>query len=258
MDTVLHHTRQHPHTQHNPVPLPVYWVISLIISCCAVCSLASCTSSAHITVRNNTDYSLTADFEAGSLLEKNITHLLKQKGGQAQGDSIFNRQELQDSLTQAGLTVTGITLKGAMGLRIAGTIPYNHKLLAHFISYDRSAPRTTLRISPENITSFLSALPQDSRDFIDMLMAPLFTGEALTTIEYEELIGAAYGKKLAAELKNAAFVLTVDVPYAIQTAGITPIGAVTIQKKTTAASSAVIRIPLLDLLCTVTPIEVQL
>ena len=115
-----------------------------------------------------------------------------------------------------------------------------------------------MRISPENIASFLKILPQESRDFIDMLMAPLFTGDAIPPAEYEELIGAAYGKKIATELHSAEFTLIVDVPYKIQTARISPVGTVTVQTKTEKTSRASIRIPLIELLCTVGTIETQL
>ena len=205
--------------------------------CCAgVFAAAACSSSAHIVIREAADYNLTVEFVPSSLLEKNITRLRTQKNTQ---------------------TVTDIGFIGTMGLRVAGTIPYNHELLKDFINYDRNKQQTVLRISPENIAAFLKTLPQDSRDFIDLLMAPLFTGDSIDPSEYEELISAAYGKKIAAELRNASFVLTVDVPYAIHSTKITPpIGTVTLQKQP--GNRASIHIPLLELLCTTGTIEVQL
>ena len=228
--------------------------------CClaVVCITAACSSSAHIVIRDNADYSLTAEFIPSSLLEKNITHLLKQKGEQTDGQSVFNVQELKQAFSKEGISVQDIALKGALGLRLVCTMPHNHELLKGVIDYDTKGRKTALRISPENIASFLEMLPQESRDFIDMLMAPLFTGDAISPAEYEELIGAAYGKKIAAELRNAEFTLTVDVPYKVQTARISPAGTVTVQTKTEKTSRALIRIPLLELLCTVGMIEVQM
>ena len=54
----------------------------ILVCCVAVCITAACSSTAHIVIRDNTDYDLTAEFVPGSLLEKNITHLLKQKNEQ--------------------------------------------------------------------------------------------------------------------------------------------------------------------------------
>lgn len=226
------------------------------VCCAGMIAAAACSSSAHITVRDAADYSLAAEFAPSSLLEKNITRLLTQKTAQTDEQSVFNRRELQESLTKAGITVTDISLIGAMGLRVACTIPYRHTLLKDFINYDRSAHRTVLRITPENIAAFLETLPQESRDFVDMLMAPLFTGDSIGPAEYEELIGTAYGKKIAEELRNAAFTLTIDVPYPIESAQITPIGTVTLQKKQ--GTRALVHIPLLELLCTTGAIEVRL
>ena len=234
-------------------------IVFRALCCCAlVCMMAACSSTAHIVIRDSTDYALTAEFVPGSLLEKNILQLLKQKNELSNGQSVFNTQELKETLTQSGVTVTAITVKGAMGLRLACTIPPNHELLKDVINYDKKGQQTVVTIAPKSIASFLEMLPQESRDFIDMLMAPLFTGDKIPPAEYEELIGAAYGKKIAAELRSSEFVLTVDVPYTIQAARITPVGAVTVQAKAAKTSRAAVRIPLLDLLCTVDTIAVQL
>ena len=228
--------------------------------CClaAVCITAACSSSAHIVIRDNADYRFTAEFIPSSLLEKNITHLLKQKAEQTGEQSVFNTQELKEALTKSGIAVKEITARGVMGLRLVCMVPRNHDLLKDVINYNMKERKVAVTLSPKNIALFLEMLPQESRDFIDMLMAPLFTGDAIPSAEYEELIGAAYGKKIAAELHNAEFVLTVDVPYKVQAAHITPVGTVTVQTMTGNTSRASIRIPLPDLLCTVGTIEVQL
>ena len=233
-------------------------IYRILVCCAAVCITAACSSSAHIVIRDNADYGLTAEFIPSSLLEKNITRLLKQKPEQADGQSVFNVQELKEAFTKEGISVQDIVLKGALGLRISCTVPQTHVLLKDVIGYDKKERKAVLRISPENIASFLEILPQESRNFIDMLMAPLFTGDAIPPAEYEELIGAAYGKKIATELRSAEFTLIVDVPYKVQTARISPVGTITVQTKTEKTSRASIRIPLLELLCTVGTIEAQL
>ena len=233
-------------------------VYRILVCCVVVCITVACSSSAHIVIRDNTNYDLTAEFIPSSLLEKNITHLLKQKSEHADGQSVFNVQELKEAFTKEGISVQDIALQGAMGLRFVCTVPQTHELLKDVIGYDKKERKAVLRISPENIVSFLEILPQESRDFIDMLMAPLFTGDAIPPAEYEELIGAAYGKKIAAELRSSEFVLSVDVPYKIQAAHISPVGAVAVQSKTEKTSRASIHIPLLELLCTIGTIEAQL
>ncbi|WP_252722312.1 hypothetical protein [Treponema medium] len=228
--------------------------------CClaAVCITAACSSSAHIVIRDNADYGLTAEFIPSSLLEKNITHLLKQKAEQTGEQSVFNTQELKEALTKSGIAVKEVTARGVMGLRLVCMVPRNHDLLKDVINYNMKERKVAVTLSPKNIASFLEILPQESGDFIDMLMAPLFTGDAIPPAEYEELIGAAYGKKIAAELRSAEFTLIVEVPYKVQMARISPVGTVTVQTKTEKTSRASIRIPLLELLCTAGTIEAQL
>lgn len=234
-------------------------ILYRILGCCAaICITAACSSTAHVVIRDTSDYSVTAEFVPGSLLEKNIMHLLKQKSEQTDEQSVFDTKELEKALTQSGVTVKEMTVKGAMGLRLACTVPHNHELLKDVINYDMRERKVGVKLSPENVAVFLEMLPQESRDFIDMLMAPLFTGDKIPPAEYEELIGAAYGKKIAAELCSAEFVLTVDVPYKVQTAHIIPVGTITVQARAGNTSRALIRIPLPDLLCTVGTIEVSL
>ncbi|MEL3905866.1 MAG: hypothetical protein P1P65_02375 [Treponema sp.] len=213
---------------------------------------ASCASSAHITVSDTADYRLAADFSPGSLLEKNIAHLMQHDTGQ----SIFNREELQRSLSEAGLSVSTVTLKGIMGLSVGCTLPQTHRLMNECIEYDRQGRRLKLILSPETIQLFLTMIPQESREFIDLLMAPLFTGDSIQPDEYEELIAAAYGKKVAAELRKSEFLLTLDVPYTIAKVAVYPIG--TAVQTEPHSRRAVIRFPLIDLLCTVSTIEIRL
>ena len=112
-------------------------VYRILVCCVVVCITAACSSSAHIVIRDNTNYDLTAEFIPSSLLEKNITHLLKQKSEHADGQSVFNVQELKEAFTKEGISVQDITLKGVLGLRLVCAVPYNHGLLKDIIGYDK-------------------------------------------------------------------------------------------------------------------------
>lgn len=218
-----------------------------------LCLIAGCSSSAHLVIHDKTGYGLNASFASGSLLEKNAAHILNQHNSQ----SIFNRDELQRSLSDAGLNVNDITLKGIMGISVSCTVPHTHQLISEYIRYNQQEQSLSISISPETVHLFLTMIPQESREFIDMLMAPLFTGDAMSVGEYEELIGAAYGKKVAAELRSSEFLVTLDVPYKPKTAVVQPIGSVTLQNRQT-GTRAFIRFPLIDLLCTTGTIEIRL
>lgn len=234
-------------------------IVCSVLSCLAVVSFAvSCASHAHIVIHDTADYELAASFTPSSLLEKNVTRVLRRKNGQKDTASIFDTDELKKTLAQSGVKVSSLTVHGAMGLNLSGTVPAAHAFVKDVITYNKSARNIRVYISKESITAFLQALPKDSRDFIDMLMAPLFTGDAMTTAEYEQLIGSAYGNKIASELRNAVFSLTLDVPYQVQTAQIRPIGEVIVQTRTQKVSRVLITIPLIELLCTTDAITVQL
>lgn len=242
------------------VSIKVSLKLSVSVFCClvSVCFTVSCASHAHIAIHDTADYELAASFTPSSLLEKNVTRILNRKNGQKATASVFDTDELKKTLVQSGVKVSGLTVHGAMGLNLSGTVPTSHAFVKDVIIYNKSARNIRVCISKESITAFLHALPKDSRDFIDMLMAPLFTGETMTTAEYEQLIGSAYGNKIASELHNAVFSLTLDVPYQVQTAHIHPIGEVTVQTRAQNISRVLITISLIELLCTTDAITVQL
>lgn len=214
--------------------------------------LAGCSASAHIAVTGNAGYAVNAEFLPSALLEKNTAHLLNQ----ANAGSVFNQDELNASLTENGLEVKDIRLHGTMGLTVEGLLPQSHTVLKECIQYNAAQKALSVVISPENVHALVQMFPPESRNFIDMLSAPLFTGEQMTKKEYEELIAVAYGKKIAAELQKAVFTLSIDVPYQIRSAHIAPIG--TIEYKNGQPSRASIRIPLTDLLCATDTIRITL
>ena len=222
------------------------------LSVIGMCLLAGCSASAHITVTGNAGYTVKAEFLPGALLEKNTAHLLNQTNT----GSVFNRDELTASLTENGLAVTDIRLHGVMGLTVEGTLPKTHTVLKECVQYNAVKKTLSFVISPENVHALVQMFPPESRSFIDMLSAPLFTGERMTKEEYEELIAVAYGKKIAAELQKAVFTLSIDVPYQIRSAHIAPVGS--IEYKNGQPSRALIRIPLTDLLCATETIRITL
>jgi hypothetical protein len=77
---------------------------------------------------------------------------------------------------------------------------------------DLQGKSLSLSLTRDSIGEIIALLPPETKDYLDILMAPVFTGEILTPGEYKEVIGAAYGKTLASELDAAALSITLHTP----------------------------------------------
>lgn len=60
-----------------------------------------------------------------------------------------------------------------------------------------------LEISSEKLQSLYEKLPFEIQSYLDMLMAPSFTGEKMSDEEYLDLLASVYGQSLADEIKNS-------------------------------------------------------
>lgn len=60
-----------------------------------------------------------------------------------------------------------------------------------------------LEISSEKLLSLYEKLPFEIQSYLDMLMAPSFTGEKMSDEEYLDLLASVYGQSLADEIKNS-------------------------------------------------------
>ena len=56
--------------------------------------------------------------------------------------------------------------------------------------------------SSQNLQALYGLLPFELASYIDMLMAPAFTGEEMTDGEYIDLVATVYGKNVADELND--------------------------------------------------------
>lgn len=70
----------------------------------------------------------------------------------------------------------------------------------------------TLTLSSESLIKIYNALPEETRAYIDLFMAPVFTGETMTKDEYVELVSMVYGNPLAEEITDAKLTLAMSPP----------------------------------------------
>lgn len=211
----------------------------------------ACASSAHISITDKPVHTLTAEFVPDPILEQALKNFADPDNT---AQSVFDTKELHKTFAASGITLKKIQLIGAAGLKFSCTIPEQHPIFAQFIQHNRAEKSLRITVSPQTVNAVLMLLPEESKGFIDFLAAPIFTGEDMTADEYGQTITVLYGTKLGTALKQAFFILSIDIPYTVEKAEVSPIGTV-VQKK---HRQCRIQLPLIELLCAKTPITVTL
>ncbi len=166
--------------------------------------------------------------------------------------SLYDREAILASLGNAGFRADSLEFPGRAGIRLALTLLKAEGFLENALTVSRENKRVSIEISRDTLERALALMPPETRDYLDLFMAPVFTGEELTEREYREIIAAAYGKTLASELATSNFTMTVQCPATVSRATVSPPGTVA-----TASNAAVFRVPLTTLLVLETPITAE-
>ncbi|MFQ3546701.1 MAG: hypothetical protein SNJ56_00020 [Termitinemataceae bacterium] len=105
-----------------------------------------------------------------------------------------------------------------------------------------------VQFSRTSVPQILQLLSPDILDYLDALMAPLVTGEALSVTDYLELVSSVYGPTVAGELAQSKLTveLVVSGPILSVSGGIKQ------------GKSALFTIPLVDLLVLSKPLEYRI
>ena len=70
----------------------------------------------------------------------------------------------------------------------------------------------TLNLSPATMRALYASMDLQTRSYVDLFMAPVFTGEPMSGGEYTALIASVYGKDLAQEIADARMEITLSAP----------------------------------------------
>ena len=119
-----------------------------------------------------------------------------------------------------------------------------------FIDYKQSSSAggsCTVNLSLDSGPEILALISPDIVDYLSALMAPLATGEKMTTAEYLADISAIYGSGIADEISKALVRAAIDFPGAIQS----------VKGGTFSGKKAEFTIPLVDILVLEKPLSYE-
>ena len=163
-------------------------------------------------------------------------------------DNFYDKKILSSNLQSLGFSNINLEsgkntdLKLFAQLKNISNLEEENPLSSAFVKTENSFE---LQINPEKMLSVLEAIPEMT-DYLDLLMAPVYTGEELSESEYLELFASVYGESFAKDFENTNLLLQIEVLQnikQIQTES-QNIGTVEFSNKT-----AKIKIPLYKLLC---------
>lgn len=196
-----------------------------------VTTLFSCAPSVKIEIAHDDS----AKMEFSTSLSKSIEGSIRSLMGLENEAPLYKEEPVRASLLATGLDVESISFPSMTGIEIkAGIKDINSSLTyakdAVKVTPNGSGKDAVIQFSPKIISEALNFMPEETRTYSDLLMAPVFTGEAMTPDEYLFLLSMVYGETLANELAKSVFYVEMIAPAVIKKASLsdTSIGSVQI------------------------------
>lgn len=175
---------------------------------------ASC--SANLSLKAQNDGSVKTDFTAdmGAYLSQALEGISANMGG---GKDIINAASLKKAFTGSDFTGVSANVPNKQTVIVSGTIvplkqqkTFKGVKTSSFVKCEDN--KLTLTLSPALLQGFYNSMGQEDRTYLDLFMAPIFTGEKMTQAEYKELVASVYGQELADDMQKGKIVITLTVP----------------------------------------------
>lgn len=163
-------------------------------------------------------------------------------------ENFYDKQALNLSLQDLGFTDIFIEADKNTDIKINAQIQNQNftdkkNPLSTLISITEN--NFSITIQPTNIIEILCTIPEIT-DYLDLLMAPIYTGEELSETEYLELFASVYGKSFAQDFEKTNLCITIQTLKTVKDVEISnsELTLVKFNNKTVE-----IQIPLYKLLC---------
>ena len=195
-------------------------LLCLALSVCVIST--SCTTSVSLEARTDNSGAVAMQTK----LSPSVQSLVSSLAGVDSTEELFDSAQIRASLKAAGFAVTGLKFPSKSALTVTAETKNITTMLRgskDFLTVTKSNGVKDMRIklSPENVRKAVAVMPEDTALYIELLIAPIFTGEVMTPQEYTDLIAIAYGDKIAQDLQKARVNLIYSVPGTIVSAEMT-------------------------------------
>lgn len=170
--------------------------------------LCSCSSSLLIKFGENGRI----NFEYSAVCGKELTETISSISG-GDGQNVFEAERIKEALEKAKFSKIKVSSPEKNMLTLSAELSGNAETpVAKSQTFEelRQSKGLSLTLTAESLQSLYSVLPDEFQSYMDLFMAPSFTGEIMSDSEYLDLVATVYGKPLAAELENAVLTLTLQ------------------------------------------------
>ncbi|MFA6856729.1 MAG: hypothetical protein WCR31_05915 [Treponema sp.] len=161
--------------------------------------LSACTASIEVHQRTGGSTFVVYDAGFGSAFVKMMRSLSEENTG-----PLFDIPTITGQFQKAGIPGINVSSGSDTSLKISALLPAGSKdPLSVSGCISSTADSVTLTVSPEKLSALYTSLPETVKSYIDLFMAPVFSGDAMTAAEYTDLIASVYGKPLGDEVAAA-------------------------------------------------------
>lgn len=190
-----------------------------------------CSSSLTIKAQKDSSAHINLETDIGTTVASLITNLTESLNAFGMGDffeqnikpfanmQFFYAPQIKAALSTGDITDIEVSTPSATSVSISGTLPPPSKQktstsngikIANFVTCTQSS--LTVILSPSTVRKIYDILSDDTKASVDLLMAPVFTGEQMSENEYKELIISVYGEDISKELLSSEIKITLEVP----------------------------------------------
>lgn len=214
-----------------------------------VCLFTSCSPVLKVAVASDGAITYSVESSVSPLIEETVRSFT----GAEESLPLFNEAQILQALKSAGLTSAGVQTPSNNSLVVSARIqaasprpssapnlgsgsacqdmvPQVSGAIGYCHSTQVGQRKLVLTISPDVLRQAMAIIPQETAEYLDLLSAPILTGERMTDGEYIDLIGVVYGDRVAKELQDARIRILVTAPSPVKSASVSiPSGAVRTQ-----------------------------
>lgn len=181
-------------------------IVLLTLTAFMICGLISCKSDVKITAGKNS-YSIYYSTLLGTALKETVAAF--SDGGEV----LFDTAQIEEVFSASALKNVSVESKIKDSLEIkAEPAADNSDFLsqAEIVTVSENGNSLALTFTSEKLAKLYENMPEVGQSYIDMFMAPAFTGEKMTDSEYLDLVASVYGQVVADEISKSEinFVLT--------------------------------------------------
>jgi hypothetical protein len=176
----------------------------------AVLIFAGCTASVEVHAGSNKKTTVQYSASFGSAFIHTMQSLSDNPAA-----PLFDADTIAAQLRGSGIQNAEVKTPSGTSLAVSASIPPDSKnavLSSGLVTYDNNSHKMTLTLSPAALSALYTSLPETMQSYIDLFMAPAFSGESMTAKDYIELVASVYGRPLADEVAAAQVSISLYPP----------------------------------------------